>query len=363
MQTITDRVRTRVFDVVAECQGVVKTQPFQHLRIALALQGEALVIGCVHNTLVVLVTKTYVVVCVVITTRVVQVVVLHHTGAKHLVHPVRTLAQFAGVRPIGILTVTGVVHHVVAQCGILRCSQHRRHIHRGLRTHAGVQAEFTLARRTLLGGDHYHTVGTTATVDGRSRSVLQYIQTLNISHIQGVDTQIRRYTIDNNQRVAVVDRTETTDLDAYVITGSAGIQYLYTADLTLQCLTNVSYRSRSNILGCHRTYRTGQVGLTHRTVTYYNDLFQHLYIRHKFYLDIRTTIHRHLRCLIAYIADLENCLCVAVHYELTIQISNRALAGTLYRHTGTYHRLVVLILHQTYDTQLCHCRERQQHNQ
>ena len=62
-----------------------------------------------------------------------------------------------------------------------------------------------------LGGDEDNTVGSTCTIDGARGSILQYLNALDVAGVQIVDTALDGHTINDVERVTVVDSTDTTD--------------------------------------------------------------------------------------------------------------------------------------------------------
>ena len=62
---------------------------------------------------------------------------------------------------------------------------------------------------TTLGGDENNTVGTSHTENGSSRSVFQHTHVFNLVRVQ-LANHVTLHTIDQNQRVLVDVRTDTT---------------------------------------------------------------------------------------------------------------------------------------------------------
>ena len=89
-----------------------------------------------------------------------------------------------------------------------------------------VQYQVSATVFTLHRSNKNDAVGTARTVDGRSGSIFEYIDTLYVSHVKVVKTQISGDAINDNERVAVVNRTQTTDFNGHVITWLAGINDL-----------------------------------------------------------------------------------------------------------------------------------------
>ena len=62
-----------------------------------------------------------------------------------------------------------------------------------------------------LGGDEDDTVGSTCTVDGARGSILQYLNALDVAGVQIVDAALDGHTINDVERVTIIDSTDTTD--------------------------------------------------------------------------------------------------------------------------------------------------------
>ena len=76
-----------------------------------------------------------------------------------------------------------------------------------------IVADSHLTHLTLLGGHEDHTIGSTGSVDGTRGSILQHLDTLDVAGVDVVKTTLDRHTVDDIQRVAVVDRADTTHTD------------------------------------------------------------------------------------------------------------------------------------------------------
>ena len=107
-----------------------------------------------------------------------------------------------------------------------------------------------LAFLTSLGGYEYHTIGTTCTIDSGSRSILQYLDALDILRVDIIDT-----TVLDNHTVYYIERSTlgtdgalTTDSDTTHCTRTLRVGDIHTGSLTLHTLQGILYRHRSQVL-------------------------------------------------------------------------------------------------------------------
>ena len=90
---------------------------------------------------------------------------------------------------VSLIVLTRVVNHV-----ILRNKT-------AVRTPFGIELNLGILVTTLLSGNQHNTVGTTGTVNGTCRSILQHRHRLNIVRVDRVQGAIIWHTIEHNQRV------------------------------------------------------------------------------------------------------------------------------------------------------------------
>ena len=84
-------------------------------------------------------------------------------------------------------------------------------------TESAVVAELNLTSLTLLGSHQDHTVSSTGTVDGSRSSVLQNIDSLDISGVDVIKASTC-YTVDYVKRCRVTGSTDTTDVNLVTLT-------------------------------------------------------------------------------------------------------------------------------------------------
>lgn len=123
--------------------------------------------------------------------------------------PVGTLAVRIRVSVRRCLSGVGVL--LILQNSIFSSVGYITMSPRTLPTIREVVVNLCLAGFTFLSSNKYNTVGSTCTVDSALSGILQYLNALNISWVDVVETTFDRHTIDNVQRVGVIDSTSTTN--------------------------------------------------------------------------------------------------------------------------------------------------------
>ena len=128
---------------------------------------------------------------------------------EHLVLPVGALAILIRIgidRSLSCVDKTFVHHH-----SILGGVKHIAVLPWVLPAVREVVVHVYSALLAALGGDEDDTVGSTCTVDGARGSVLQHLDALDVARVQIVDAALDGHTINDVERVAVVDGSDTTD--------------------------------------------------------------------------------------------------------------------------------------------------------
>ncbi len=165
-----------------------------------------------HYRLVVIVTSAEAVAAAVGATGHTHVVVVAHT---------RLVVQ---VLPVGVGIVI-LVQRVLVESGILTHLREGGTVHHGILVEHLLEADVAVvahlgrcALRTLHGGDDDHTVGTTATIDGRCGGILQDVQRLDVAGVDIRELSHEGNTVEHDQRVvAGTQRALTTDADLHLL--------------------------------------------------------------------------------------------------------------------------------------------------
>ena len=283
-------------------------QPRLHLGIRVLLEGESAVLDASYNTRLIEHASRHIIVCLVAATRITQRVVLHISGTEQLVYPIGSFAESRRICPFGIGGVARIVHHVVAQRCILACIEQVGSTCGILHGKIGREREVSLAFLSLLGGYHYDTVGTAATVYCRCRSVLQHVQTLYVCHVDGIDAEVGWHSVYYYKRVAVVDRTHTAHLNSNVVARLAGIYNLQSCYLTLNGLSDVGYRRVLYVLGSKRTDSSGEVFLLHNAITYNDNFVEFVDIFGQYDFKRRLATYGNTLVVVADVRNFEYCI-------------------------------------------------------
>ena len=208
-----------------------------------------------------------------------------------------------------------------------------------------------LAFLTSLGGYENHTVGTTCTIDSGSRSILQYLDALDVLRVDIIDTTVLDdHTIHYIERITFgTDRALTTDGDATYCTRALRIGDIHTGSLTLHTLQGILYRHSCQVLGIQVGQGTGYIALALHTITYYYDFIQSLVVFQQSYLQIALSGNTHF---LGCITDIRNFYGSILWHigqsKVTIKISYGTIGSAYYFNTGANNRLTHVIYHCTF---------------
>ena len=274
-------------------------------------------------------------------------IVLHHTRAQQFVHPVGTCTQFRRICPIRVRVATAVHHHIITQIGILACVQQRRNVRGILESTISRYRQFAFPFRSALSGNHHYPIGSTRTVNGCSWCVFQYVQAFHIRHVQWRQTQVGRHTVNHHQRIAVVNGTQTTNLDRYIVTGLSGIHYLHTGDAALNGLSQIRNGSIFDVLASQGGNSTGEVTFLHGSITDNHHFVQHLTVFRECYHNLLLSFHGNFQRLIAYEWNYYNGIRRHIQREIAINTRYRTVRCVLLHHTGPDNGFSGLVFHYT----------------
>ena len=217
------------------------------------------------------------------------IVVLADTGLEHFVKPVcvgcihkvilailthlistRDRSVGVGASSTKILAILVGIHHVI-------------YIARNLVNTkvTGIVHLQRLVFLTILGCDDNDTIGSTGTVDGTCRSILQNLDGLDIIWREVTDSGTHWHTVDDIERSRATEGADTTDTYARVSTRLTVGCNLHTSHLTFEHGRDVGVRYLLHLLSVHNRYGTGKVSLLLRTITYYNHLVEQVIVCRK----------------------------------------------------------------------------------
>ena len=179
-----------------------------------------------QGTLLVIVVERYIISTVRATTAEGYVVVLSDTGLEYLVKPIcvgfvlemihSILAHLvtARQRSVGILaSLTQVVAILVSVHYIIYIA--RNLVNTKV---TGVVHLQRLVFLTILGSNDNDTIGSTRTVDGTRRSILQNLDGLDIIRREVTDSGTHWHTVDDIKRSCATERTDTTNSHTRICT-------------------------------------------------------------------------------------------------------------------------------------------------
>ena len=240
-----------------------------------------------------------------------EVVLLHDARARYLVEPVGVAGTHGGVvveihvhrhlvehgDALGVVAPVVVVAQVVVrgvQAVVHRClpegaaplaGVHRLNLVRIERGgYASVEIHLDFAVLALLGGDDDDTVGGTRTIDRGRGGILEHLDALDVIAVQLVHTGLRGHSVDDVERVVVVQSSHT----AYAHRGgtariTVGLD-VHARHAALQGLHRVVLVLLGHLVDTHRGDGTCQVGLALGGVACHHHFLQHLVVGQQFHL-------------------------------------------------------------------------------
>ena len=186
---------------------------------------------------------------------------------------------------------------------------------------------------SFLSRNNYNTIRTTTSVDSCSRSIFEYVHTRHVIHVNHVQRHIGRYTVNHNQRLGVIDTTDTTDVEAHIATRSTGTDNLQTGCTTFQSHTNRRCGNFLKIFLCYLRDSTRQVAFLLDSVTDHHHFFEHFSILFKDNFHVGSCGKR-LRC-IADVTDFQCSTFGDIQREITIKVGDGSIGRTLLQYTGS----------------------------
>ena len=170
------------------------------------------------------------------------------------------------------------VHYasLVHNIHILLSRQNGRNLVQILHAVVAVISNFARTCLTLLSGDQNDAVSSTRTIDSCRSCVLQNIDRLNIRGVQRRKATIG-HTVHNIQRCVRTSGTHTTNINLEALIEETTIRCdVHTGGLALQCAKRIDSVHLSDILTLNLNGCTGEELLLLNTITYDNDIFNHV---------------------------------------------------------------------------------------
>ena len=157
--------------------GQTKTEVVTHTLVEVGTHRVAVKALGRHHAIVVIVTCTEAIAAAVGTARHADIMTGKESCLEKEILPV-------GVDVIRLVNSVFKLPGILAELGKLRAVHHRILMEELRETDVGVVADLCRSTHSSLdGGDHDHAVGTTRTVDGRSRSILEDVHALDVCRI------------------------------------------------------------------------------------------------------------------------------------------------------------------------------------
>ena len=273
-------------------------------------------------------------------------------AAVDLVLPVRTGAQQADVLKFldGDEVVAVVVLSVLAQV------QHVDLLGDGLGADVILQRDFGPTGLTALGRNQDYAVSATGTVNGRSRSVLQDLNGLNVVGVDGVqrvgslngtlDAVVEgaadavvvdhRHAVDNEKRLGRQRGTDPADLDGDRPAGSAGIlRHLDAGGAALNGLVEPRNGYLAQFLLRNGGEGTRDVGFLGRTVADHDHLFKSLYVLAHLNVNNRLVTDRNALVFVAEVGKNEDVPFPGGEGVVAIDVRRRSARSPLHENGGT----------------------------
>ena len=224
---------------------------------------------------------------------------------------------------------------------------------------------------TLLARHDDDAVGTTRTIDGTRRGILQHLDGLNVLRVQllQVEVLVHGHPVHHIQRIGIavlVDARRTAYLDLYRRARcTTGRLYVDTRQLALQRRGNVRNRAFSQLVTLHLGHGIRHVTLLHRAIADDHQFLQLVGIRA--HVHVRTAVlHRRLLRTVSDVRHLYLAhLAVDRQHVVTVHVRHRAARLSDSLHRSTNHGLTHLVNHMTLDGHrlgLRHYSRQQQHD-
>ncbi len=195
-----------------------------------------------------------------------------------------------------------------------------------------------------LGGDENHTVGTTGTIDGGCRGILQHVNGGNVLWCNSC--QVSLNTVNQDQRRQITNKCgNTTQTDGgFCRRTTAGVDHLKTCDLTFHEFCGIADLTHVEVLGLHRGNGRGDVALTLGTITDDDDFVQKCVV----FLKDHVAASLHFLIDEADVADNEYGVAVGnVQRVVTFEVGNGSVLGAFLSHRGADNRLTLGVCDNT----------------
>jgi len=313
----------------------------------LCIDTEAITVESIsiRNAVIVIVTGWYKITAGIATTGKRYVVVLHQCGLQHFILPVGIILWvFLSAVYSGNTVFDGFIIGNIIILDIF-CRIHQIEFRAPFQCFLYAYIHFHGTFRTFLGSNDNHTVGSTRTVDGSSRSILQNLDGLCIRRIE-INTRVCNHTVNNPQRRVIAQGTDTANFNRGIFACPTATAYVNTGCQALHLADQCSCSAFLHFLGINHGNRSGQVGLLHRLITDDNHFFQRFRVIFHHHAQGSSLIDNFLRKH----TDIRENECTSffsTHWEITVNIGNGTRGSTLHQYIHAHQRLTICIRHRS----------------
>ena len=184
----------------------------------------------------------------------------------------------------------------------------------------------------FLGSDKDDTVGTTRTINSRSRSILQNINSFNIGRVDILNTAVlNNHAVNNIQRPLFgIDRALPANIDISYFTGSLAGGDVHTCCFSLHSFQGILNRHCFQFFFSNPRHSTGYVAFFLNAISHNYYFIQRFRIFLKCNLEISISCDRNFLFLISYIS---NCYRTFSRYiregKFTIQICYSTIGSAI----------------------------------
>ena len=207
---------------------------------------------------------------------------------------------------------------------------------------AALERNLGLALGTLLGGDEEYAVGSLCTIDGGGRSVLQYIDALDVGRVEARKTAGVDDTVENDEHARVTrNGVGATHGDRWVRTCGTCLAYVQAGDGTLQGLQYVGVGRLLECFNVRACDCAREVALLHGAVTNHYDVVEQLVVFGKNYAEVTASFGGNLLGGEAHIGNHKDSIVLHSEGELSVKVGHGAIERTLFEYGSTNDWLLI----------------------
>ncbi len=313
----------------------------------LCIDTEAITVESIsiRNAIIVIVTGWYKITTGVSTTGEWYVVVLHQCGLQHFILPIGIILWvfLSAVYSSNAIFDSFIIGNIIILD--IFCRIHQIKFRAPFQCFLYAYIHFHGTFRTFLGSNDNHTIGSTRTVNGSSRSILQNLNRFRIGRIE-VNARIGNHSIDDPQRRVVAQRAYTTNLNIGILACTPTAANIDTGCQALHLARQCPCSAFLHFLGINNGNRSSQVGFLHSLITDDNHFLQCFRIIFHHHAQGSSLIDNFLRKH-TDIRENECTSFLSTHWEITVNIGNGTRGSTLHQYIHAHQRLTICIRHRS----------------